>query len=100
MKLNIQTINKNQVAISRIATAIVFLALIRCIYEPFRLEHYSTTVLIFAELKPFLIGALITATSLFVMTILSFFAKYKIMIAISILTIILLFVVKGIYSIP
>ncbi len=63
-------------------------------------SNFSTTVLTFAILKPFLIGALIAAIALLSMTILSFFAKLKLIIAISILTIILLLVVKGIYLIP
>lgn len=95
--MNIQIINKNQVAISKTATVIIFLALIRCISEPFRLDYYGTTVLTFEVIKPFLIGALITAVALFSMTILSYFAKHKLIIAISILTIILLLVVKKIY---
>lgn len=95
--MNIQIINKNQVAISRTATVIIFLALIRCISEPFRLDNYGTTVLTFAAIKPFLIGALITAVALFSMNILSYFAKHKLIFAISILTIIILLVVKKIY---
>lgn len=89
-----QIINKNQVALSRIATVIIFLALIRCNSEPFRLDYYGTTVLTFEAIKPFLIGALITAVALFSMTILSYFAKHKLIIAISILTTILLLVMK------
>ena len=98
--MNIQIINKNQPAIAKAAIIIIFLALIRCICEPFRLDNYSTAVLTFAELKPFLIGALITAIALLLMVILSFFAKHKLIIAISILTIILLLVEKRIYMIP
>lgn len=95
--MNIQITNKNQVAISRTATVILFLALIRCISEPFRLDYYSTTVLTFAAIKPFLIGALITSVALSSMTLLTYFAKHKLIFAISILTIILLLVVKKIY---
>jgi hypothetical protein len=96
LKMNIQIINKNKIAISRTATVIIFLALIRCISEPFRLQCYSTTVLTFTELKPFLIGALITAIALLLITIFSFFARDKFIIAVSILTIILLLVEKRI----
>ena len=95
--MNIQIINKNQVAISRTATVIIFLALIRYISEPFMLDYYGTTVLTFAAIKPFLIGALIAAVALFSMTILSYITKYKLIFVISILTIILLLVVKKIY---
>jgi hypothetical protein len=92
-------IDKNQVKISKIATIIIFLALIRCISEPFRLEYYATTNLTFAEAKLFLVGALIAGIALLAMTILVYYAKYKATIATSILTIILLFVVKGYYGI-
>jgi len=40
--------------ISKIATIIIFLALIHCIGEPFGLQYYSTTSLTFCEIKPFL----------------------------------------------
>lgn len=83
--------------IAKIATIIIFLALIRCISEPFRLQHYSTTNLTFEEIKPVLIGALVASISLLTMTVLSFYRKHKIIIATCILTIIVLFIVKGIY---
>jgi len=98
--MNMRIISKNEIAVSRAATLIIFLALIRCISEPFRLYYYSTAVLTFTVLKPFLVGALTTAIALFAITIFSFFARHKFIIAISMLTIILLLIEKWIYSIP
>ena len=82
--------------ISKIATFIIFLALIRCIIEPFRLQYYSTTTLTFGTIEPFLIGALVTALALLAMTILYYFGKNRVIIGTCILTIILLLIVKKI----
>ncbi len=86
--------------ISKIATAIIFLALIRCISEPFRLQYYSATPLNFADIKPFLVGSLVAAPALFVMTILFYFGRHRMIIAICILTIVILLIVKWSYLIP
>ena len=86
--------------ISKIATVIIFLALIRSISEPFRLQYYSKTILTYNEIKPFLIGSLVAATGLLAMTILFYFGRHKIIIVICILTIILMLIVKKIYLIP
>ena len=90
---------KDTSKISKTATVVIFLALIRCVSEPFRLQYYSTTSLTLDEIKPFLIGALITSISLLTMTIFSFYGKHKIVIAICVLTIIILLIVKRIYLI-
>ena len=86
--------------ISKIATFIIFLALIRCIAEPFRLQYYSANGLTLAEIKPFLVGSLVCAIALLVMTILFYVGKYKMNVAICILTIIILLIVKWIYLTP
>ena len=80
-----------------IATGIIFLALIRTFSEPFRLQYYSSTPLTFVEIRPFLIGALVAAAGLLVMTILFYFGRYKIILLTCILTINLLLIVKKIY---
>ncbi|HLC82664.1 MAG TPA: hypothetical protein VJI69_02465, partial [Bacteroidia bacterium] len=79
---------------------IIFLALIRCISEPFRLQYYSETTLSMSDIKPFLIGSLIAAIALFTMNIFSVYGKHKIIVVISILCICLLVAVKIIYAIP
>lgn len=84
---------------SKVTTIIIFLALIRCLVEPFRLVHYASTSVSFTVIKPFLLGALISSIALLFMTILSYFKKYKIINGTCILTIILLFIVKWIYKI-
>ncbi|MCD6069005.1 MAG: hypothetical protein K0S33_3831 [Bacteroidetes bacterium] len=84
---------KNVVKISRIATLTVFLALIRCIAECFRLQYYTAAVT-FGDLKPFLTGALVCAVALLVITLLSFYLKPKPIILLSLLTVFCLLVVK------
>jgi hypothetical protein len=86
--------------ISRIATLIVFLALIRSISEPFRLQYYSETSLGFDEIKPFLMGSLIASVGLLSMTILSYFGRHKMIIATCILTIVILLILKKVYLTP
>lgn len=55
--MSIQSIAKDTRKISIIATVIIFLALIRCVSEPFRLQYYATKALTFTDIKPFLIGS-------------------------------------------
>jgi len=98
--MSIRSIARDIRKISIIAIAIIFLALIRCITEPFRLEYYSTKALTFVDIKPFLIGSLVTSLALLIMTILSFFGQYKIINATCILTIVVLLIIKRIYMIP
>ena len=85
--------------VSKIATLIIFLALIRCISEPFRLQYYSTTTLAFVEIKPFLIGSLVAALALLAMTILFYFGRYKIIIATGVIAIVILLIIKKVYLI-
>lgn len=77
IKFSLKEISK----ISKIATIILYLALIRCISEPFRLQYYSATSLTFGDIKPFLIGSLVAALGLFAMTILFYFGRHRIIIA-------------------
>ena len=84
---------------SKIATLIIFLPLIRCISEPFRLQYYSTATLTFVDIKPFLIGSLVAAIALLAMTILFYFGRYKIIIATGIMTIVILLIIKKVYLI-
>lgn len=95
--MSIKSFSKDTRNISIIAMVIIFLALIRCIAEPFRLQYYASKTLTFTDIKPFLIGALVTSLSLLAMTILSFFGKYKFITPTCILTIVALFVIKGLY---
>jgi len=88
---------KNEKKISRAAIIIIFLALVRSLAEPFRLQYLSDTQIILEQTKPFLISGLITSIGLLVMTILSFYNKHKIIVVISILIIISLLFVKAIY---
>jgi hypothetical protein len=91
---------KDTKKIAKISTIIIFLALIRCISETFRLHYYAPATLTFEEIKPFLMGALLTSIALLAMNILFYFGKYKMIIATCILTIIALLILKYIYLIP
>jgi hypothetical protein len=95
--MDIKSLFKDPGKVSKIATVIIFLALIRCICEPFRLQYYSTSNLTYADIKPFLLGALVAAVGLLTMTILSYFGKHKLIIATCIVTVIILLILKGIY---
>ena len=97
--MDIKTLFRDRGNISKIATIIIFLALIRSASEPIRLQHYSRTTLTYEEIKPFLIGSLVAATGVLAMTILSYLGRHKIVIATCILTIILLLIVKKVYLI-
>jgi hypothetical protein len=98
--MKIKSFVKDTNKVSKIATVIIFLALIRCICEPFRLQYYSSSILTYTDIKPFLIGSLVAALGLFAMTILFYFGRHKIIIATCVLTIIILLIVKEIYFIP
>lgn len=91
--------NRRALIVSRVAMLAIFLALIRCISEPLRLQYYSLSAVSVDEIRPFLYGALICAGSLFSMTILSFYARYKWITATAIITIVLMLIVKWHYSI-
>ncbi len=98
--MNFKSFIKDTNKVSKIATVIIFLALIRCICEPFRLQYYSSSILTYTDIKPFLIGSLVATLGLFAMTILFYFGRHKIIIATCVLTIIILLIVKKIYFIP
>src|SRR6476619_5071168 len=95
--MSIRNILKDLQKLSKISIIIVFLALIRCISEPFRLQYYAVSTLTFEEVKPFLLGALVTSIALLIMTILFYNGKNKLIIAISIFTIVLLLIIKQLY---
>lgn len=98
--MDIKTLFRDTSKISKIATLTIFLALIRSLSEPIRLQYYSRAILTYIEIKPFLTGSLVAAIGLLAMTILSYFGRHKIIIATFILTIILMLIVKEIYLIP
>jgi hypothetical protein len=97
--MSIKSILKDPRKISVIAIAIIFLALIRCVSEPFRLQYYSTKTLTFEDINPFLIGALVTSLALLLMIIFFLYRKYKIIIGTCILTIVVLLIIKGIFMV-
>ena len=97
LKMDIKSFIKDTNKISKIATMVIFLALIRTISEPFRLQYYSQADLTYEQVKPFLVGGLVASVGLLVITLLSFYGKHKTIIAVCILTIISMLIVKRIY---
>jgi len=83
-----------EIRISRVSIIVIFLAMIRCISEVLRLNYYSSISLTYENIKPFLVGALVTSIASLIMVILSFYSKHRVIIAIAILTIIVLFILK------
>jgi len=90
---------KNNIILARISTVTVFLALIRALSEPFRLQHYSSLPLTYEMLKPYITGALVASIALFAMTVFSFFSKHTTVIVIGLLAILVLFIIR-IYGCP
>jgi len=80
---------------SRIAIIIVFLALIRCLAEFFRLDYLQGNQLTISIVKPFILGALVCAVSCLLMTISLFYSKNRLIAIIAVLTIGILFAIKG-----
>ena len=95
--MNFKTLFRDANKVSKIATVIIFLALIRCICEPFRLQYYATSNLTYADIKPFLLCSLVAASGLLTMTVLSYYGKHKIVTATCILTVVILLILKKIY---
>lgn len=79
---------------ARFFMIIVFLALIRCLAEPFRLEYINSKDLSFTEIRIFLIGGLTAALSLLLMTFFSFYGKHKAILITGIITILILLIEK------
>lgn len=82
---------------ARVAIVIVLIALIRSIAEFFRLAYIHNNALTIEQIKPFMVGSIVAAVGCLAMTIFSFYAKNKIVIAISLFTIASMLLVKSIY---
>ncbi len=85
---------KRELLTSQIAIIILLLALIRTIGELFRLQYYSSTPLLFADIKPFAIAAMMTSISLLLMLLLYFFSRYVLVTSIAIMTIMGMLAIK------
>lgn len=90
---------RNEKQFARIAQIAIFLGLIRSLAEPFRLQYYATSTLMFGQVKPFLLGSLVAATGLLLMTILSFYHRFRLIMIMAILTILAMLLVKFSYAI-
>ncbi len=98
--MNIQSWLRNQRNISLISTVVIFLALTRCVTEPFRLQAYNSKLLTVADIKPYLAGAIVTSIALLAMTILSFAGKYRMVTVLAVLTVAILVLLKVIFKTP
>jgi hypothetical protein len=80
--------------ISRVATVLILIALIRHISEIFRLNYYAENPLTFGIFRPYLLGSLVCAIALLFMTILSYWRQHKSVTVVAILAIISLLILK------
>jgi hypothetical protein len=85
---------KNKFKISKIATIIIFISTVRIISEPIRQQYYAETSLTVEQIQPYLFAALLTTNGLFVMTILSYYGRHKMIIALAVLILIALVIIK------
>lgn len=85
---------KKELRISRISILIIFLALLRTIAEPLRMQYYSASPLPFTDVRPFLWASLACALGLLGMVVCSFFGKSRIVILTGVITIALLVAIK------
>ena len=83
--------------LAKAAIIIIFLALIRCIGEFFRLQYEWKDALTIQQIKPFEIGAMLCAFASLAMVILFFYSQYRFVITIAALTIAGMFLIKAIY---
>ena len=90
----------NTTRLAKASTAIVFLALIRTLVEPFRLQHLAPAPPTFSQLQPLLLGALVASIGLLIMTVLYYYRRYVLVIASGVLAIGVLVVIKQVYRIP
>lgn len=90
-------ISKHEKKISRIALFAILLAVIRSIAEPFRMEYVASASPVFSQIKPFLVGALISSVGLSFMLLFFLYNWYKTVILIGVLAIILMLIVKFVY---
>lgn len=83
--------------LSKAATIILFIALIRTIFEPIRLQSISKSALEFQQIRPYILGAGIVAIGLFVMQILTYYSKHMLVIIIAVCLIICMLLIKYFY---
>lgn len=79
---------------------VIFLALIRTITEPIRLQYYSTTLLTYTDVKPYLFGALAASLGLLLMGLAFMTRRYKAVIAVCMVTIVAMVIIKVMYLLP
>jgi hypothetical protein len=87
----------NAKQIAKAAIIILLLALIRCIGEFFRLQYLHKNELTIAMGHPFVIGAMVCAVSCLLMNLLFFYSRFRWVIALAVVTIIILFFLKFSY---
>ncbi len=85
---------KNEKRNAKIATIIIFIALIRTITEPLRLHYFATEVLSFDQLKVFIIAATVVSVGLLVMTVLYYYEWFKTIVMVAVLCIVIMLILK------
>jgi len=96
--MNTKMENKTVLYLARISTIILFLALIRTLAEPFRLQYHSQIPVTFEMIKLYVVGAVEAALGLLILTILGWYGKNRMVIAFVIIIIIILSVTKYLFA--
>lgn len=79
---------------ARVAITVEFLALVRTLFEFFRLEHVEALRFTVATGRPYVIGALIAAIFCWASVTFYFFRRYRLVIVLALLMVASLLVVK------
>lgn len=88
---------KHEIRISKAITIILFLALIRTIAEPFRLQNAAPAALSLGQIQPYLLAGFICAVGLLVITVLNYYERHRWIIAMGVLIIAALVWIKVTY---
>lgn len=88
---------RHEKRLSKISFFALFLALVRTLAEPFRLQYYAADSLPFEQIKPFLMAGLLTTLALAAMVILLYYNRHKTTVLIALADIVGMVIIKYIY---
>jgi hypothetical protein len=80
--------------LAKLGITIQFMALVRCLFEYYRLKRVSAVPLTLGAVEPFLTGALIAALCTWIAVVFFFLGRHKIVIVVSAGTVVLLLAYK------
>jgi hypothetical protein len=89
---------KRERRIAYFALGIVLLALIRSLGEPLRQSYFSSSPIPFSAVKMYLVGGMAAGAGALIVSIASFYERYRLMTVFSLATIAALFIIKFLYA--